>query len=48
MAKNKLKWLEVEYCGTADTHIQPVLVNDTVLYTLYDSPRQRHRPLHPL
>lgn len=37
MAKNTLKWLDTEYCGTADTTIQPVLVNDTILYTLYDN-----------
>ena len=37
MAKNKLKWLDTEYCGTADTTIQPVLVNNTILYTLYDN-----------
>lgn len=36
MAKNTLKWLDTEYCGTADTTIQPVLVNGTVLYTLFD------------
>lgn len=37
MAKNTLRWLDTEYCGTADTTIQPVLVNDTILYTLYDN-----------
>ena len=35
--KNTLKWLEVEYCGKADESIQPVLVNDTLLYVLFDS-----------
>lgn len=37
MAKNTLKWLDTEYCGRADETIQPVLVNDTILYTLYDN-----------
>lgn len=36
MAKNTLKWLETEYCGTPDTAIQPVLVNDTIMYVLFD------------
>jgi hypothetical protein len=34
--KNKLKWLDTEYCDRADETIQPVLVNDTLLYTLFD------------
>lgn len=34
--KNELKWLDVEYCGDGDENIQPVLVNDTILYVLYD------------
>ena len=37
MAKNTLKWFDTEYCGTADTTIQPVLVNDSVLYVLFDN-----------
>lgn len=37
MAKNTLKWLETEYCGTADATIQPVLVNGIILYTLFDN-----------
>jgi hypothetical protein len=36
MAKNTLKWLETEYCGRADETIQPVLVGDTLYYTLFD------------
>lgn len=34
--KNELKWFDVEYCGDGDENIQPVLVNDTILYVLYD------------
>lgn len=36
MAKNTLKWLDTEYCGKADTTIQPVLVNGILLYALFD------------
>ena len=37
MEKNKLTWLETEYCGRPDETIQPVLVNDNiVLYTMFD------------
>ena len=34
--RNKLKWLDTEYCGNADETIQPVLVNGTLLYTMFD------------
>ena len=36
MEKTKLKWFETEYCGRADETIQPVLVGDTLYYTLFD------------
>lgn len=36
MAKNKLKWLDTEYCGNADETIQPVMVGKTLYYTLFD------------
>lgn len=34
--KNSLKWFETEYCGRADETIQPVQVNETLFYTLFD------------
>ena len=36
MKKNEIKWLETEYCGSADETVQPVLVNGRVFYCLYD------------
>lgn len=36
MKKNEIKWLDTEYCGSADETVQPVLVNGRVFYCLYD------------
>jgi len=36
MEKNKIKWLETEYCGSANETVQPVIVNGRVFYCLYD------------
>lgn len=33
---NRLKWLDTEYCGRPDETVQPVLVDDTLYYTLFD------------
>ena len=33
---NRLKWLDTEYCGRPDETIQPVMVDDTLYYTLFD------------
>lgn len=34
--KNEIQWLDTEWCDRADETIQPVLVNGTVYYTMYD------------
>ena len=31
----KVKWLETEYCGSANDTVQSVLVGDTLLYVLF-------------
>ena len=36
MKKNEIKWLDCEYCGSADETVQPVIVNGRVFYCLYD------------
>lgn len=36
MKKNEIKWLDTEYCGSADETVQPVIVNGRVFYCLYD------------
>lgn len=33
----KIKWLDTEYCGSADETVQPVLINGSVWYTYYSS-----------
>ncbi len=34
--KNRIKWLDVEYCDRSDETVQPVLINDTAYYVLFD------------
>ena len=36
MEKNKITWLDTEYCGSADETVQTVLVNDRPYYCLFD------------
>ena len=36
MKKNKIKWLDTEYCGSENETVQPVLVNGKIFYCLYN------------